>query len=416
MNFDQLRNVKKIVFVVLFAALLASSAETGRAQLKFPKIPKEVKTPTVPGAESVKTGAPPAPGSNRQYNPQTGANERVIETGVKNGPAIIKYSVMLGARRTNQSVPLKTGGNATRSAWYPNLEFDLFGPVGSGDAVVVEFYTPDGKLWLTEDVQTYEIKTGEFNKMQAGGDTPSEKATHLDGNFSFKILLKNELKGTNKTLYAGAFKVGKVSDNPSGQPQYKDNYAFYVDQDWNLPLGYVFPNYVDDRMAPPLTATMWFRAKDVDSGDFAAYLYYNGKEIDNTKNMTAGSIATSKQVYGTPAESTFFWTQSAFTFRGVRFFNDSNNSFNYQPHYLDKNPGEYEIKVLWKGKLARTAKFTVKDGKIVDNGNVSANNMIGWEYRVIPVTILGTQDGQIDRNAWKTGAFYGNPLAGFTAQ
>jgi hypothetical protein len=33
---------------------------------------------------------------------------------------------------------------------------------------------------------------------------------------------------------------------------------------------------------------------------------------------------------------------------------------------------------------------------------------------VIPVTVLGTQDGKWDRNAWKTDAFFGNPLAGFT--
>jgi hypothetical protein len=34
---------------------------------------------------------------------------------------------------------------------------------------------------------------------------------------------------------------------------------------------------------------------------------------------------------------------------------------------------------------------------------------------VLPVKVLGTGDGQWDANAWKTDAFYGNPLAGFTA-
>src|SRR3712207_7197263 len=38
---------------------------------------------------------------------------------------------------------------------------------------------------------------------------------------------------------------------------------------------------------------------------------------------------------------------------------------------LDKNPGTYEIKVLRRGKLVRSTKFTVgSDGKIVDNGIV----------------------------------------------
>jgi len=34
---------------------------------------------------------------------------------------------------------------------------------------------------------------------------------------------------------------------------------------------------------------------------------------------------------------------------------------------------------------------------------------------VIPVQVLGDQDGQWDKNAWKTEAFYQHPLTGFTA-
>ena len=35
---------------------------------------------------------------------------------------------------------------------------------------------------------------------------------------------------------------------------------------------------------------------------------------------------------------------------------------------------------------------------------------------IVPVTIIGTQDGPWDKNAWRTGAFYGNPPAGFNLQ
>jgi hypothetical protein len=34
---------------------------------------------------------------------------------------------------------------------------------------------------------------------------------------------------------------------------------------------------------------------------------------------------------------------------------------------------------------------------------------------IYPVTIIGDQDGMWDKAAWKTEAFYGNPLTGFTA-
>jgi len=81
---------------------------------------------------------------------------------------------------------------------------------------------------------------------------------------------------------------------------------------------------------------------------------------------------------------------------------------------LSANPGEYELKVLWNNKLARSVKFTVgSDGKL-DNGIATANK-VGSERVIVPVQIIGDQDGQWDKTAWKTEAFYGNPLTGFTA-
>jgi hypothetical protein len=77
-----------------------------------------------------------------------------------------------------------------------------------------------------------------------------------------------------------------------------------------------------------------------------------------------------------------------------------------------KNPGEYEIKVLQNGKLARTAKFSFgSDYKFVDNG---IGKQIGTYRMLVPAVMSGDQDGVWDRNAWKTDAFYGNPLTGFS--
>ncbi|MBV9469187.1 MAG: hypothetical protein JOZ57_08065, partial [Abitibacteriaceae bacterium] len=82
---------------------------------------------------------------------------------------------------------------------------------------------------------------------------------------------------------------------------------------------------------------------------------------------------------------------------------------------LDKNPGDYEFKVLRKGQLCRDMKFTVgDDGKIVDNGIAAANKM-GTDRIIVPMKIIGTLDGPWRQTAWKTEAFYGNPLTGFTA-
>jgi hypothetical protein len=58
------------------------------------------------------------------------------------------------------------------------------------------------------------------------------------------------------------------------------------------------------------------------------------------------------------------------------------------------NLGEYDIKVLENGKLARVAKFTMgPNGQLVDAGTVPANGF-GTGFIVIPVQILGDQDGQ----------------------
>lgn len=72
-----------------------------------------------------------------------------------------------------------------------------------------------------------------------------------------------------------------------------------------------------------------------------------------------------------------------------------------------------EIKVLRNGKLVRTAQFTVAaNGQITDNG-WATQNQLGLPILLLPVKVLGDQDGMWDAAAWKTDAFYGNPLTGF---
>jgi hypothetical protein len=83
--------------------------------------------------------------------------------------------------------------------------------------------------------------------------------------------------------------------------------------------------------------------------------------------------------------------------------------------FMSQKAGEYEVKVLRDGELARSAKFSVgPDGRLVDNG-ITQKNSLGGLAMILPVKVIGTGDGQWDANAWKTDAFYGNPLSGFLA-
>ena len=87
----------------------------------------------------------------------------------------------------------------------------------------------------------------------------------------------------------------------------------------------------------------------------------------------------------------------------------------FGPMYLmSENPGNYEVKIIYKGHLVRSIKFAVDaEGKIVDN-DIATGNKLGNNRVIVPVQVLGDSDGQWDRTAWKTDAFYGNPLTGFT--
>ena len=108
------------------------------------------------------------------------------------------------------------------------------------------------------------------------------------------------------------------------------------------------------------------------------------------------------------------WARVACTFPNVHPW-DKNGApgGNNGLYLLASNPGDYEVKVLWKGHMARSLKFSVgADGKF-DNG-LAAANKVNSDRVIVPAQVLGDRDGTWDKTAWR-GAFYGNPLTGFTA-
>ena len=83
-------------------------------------------------------------------------------------------------------------------------------------------------------------------------------------------------------------------------------------------------------------------------------------------------------------------------------------------YLFSENPGDYEMKLIYQSHLIRSLKFAVDaEGKLVDNGIATANKL-GSDRVIVPVQVMGDQDGAWDRTAWKTDAFYGNPLKGFS--
>ena len=340
----------------------------------------------------------------------------VIITGVgavKAGESTIdKTTVIITALATWES---NVTADKMKFGWRPQMDFRVNGPISNGSRLSVDLSTPDGKPWVSFDCKTESLGEGETLKVSGCGgrdSVPDEKMALAVGVYGLKINLKNELQGTNQTLFTGKFKVGNVN---LGTVKEKD-YKWYVDYDWALPIAEIFADSkqqssggVVEREAQPLVASFWYRGNP----PTVAYLFHNGQQIADTETTAGG---TAWQEYGlnmfdmTP----FLWTKKTYTFRRVLVRNKTNPRSLVDPFFVEKNPGEYEVKVLSKGKLIRATKFTVgKDGKIVDSG-ITRQNALGTDRITLFATVTGDNDGkQPDILAWKSAAFFEGPLKGF---
>lgn len=340
-------------------------------------------------------------------------------------PAINKPSIQITLRTHQQYYRAGQRDESTWS-WTPRIKFRVNGPIAAGSQLSVEFTLPSGKPWIKFDCNTNETKPGYWWETECGvntTDVKDEQATVETGLAGFKIYLKNELEGTNKTLFAGKFKVEKFHVGVVDLPKFKNNFSYYVNYDWVLPIGYIYgydgldhrPGYRPSETEARLTFVTWFKGdpKNLDYGKYVAYLYYGGKMVADSaggdKYGNTGCEVTNVAYH----ESPYGYCRRKFTVNAVVW--DKQPEFHPMDFQMYKSPGEYEIKVLENGKLARVAKFTMgSNGQLVDTGIGSANSF-GTGRIVVPVQIVGDQDGQWDRNAWKTEAFYGNLLKDFTA-
>lgn len=295
-------------------------------------------------------------------------------------------------------------------SWVPQVQFDVLGPLTNGSKIYVEFDMPDGKPWVKYDMYTPSLEDDVLDtiKMESWSDDAWEKKAILnEGVFPFRIKVNEGGKET--TLFAGKFKVGTYLLDQK-IPDYKGKKDFYVDYDWHLPLAYVWLNPRMDEDVPNLAVQVCLRGA-VDSSKLEGLLLYNGKEVAKQ----SGSTYSQQQVYTSGAdEPSHRWAIWELGFPLVRGFNHSQSNNDYSSSFfLDKNPGEYEIRVVRDGQPTRSIKFTVgADGKIVDNGFARSANL-GGVRMIMPAKVLGTGDGTYNAMAWQTEALFGNPPNGF---
>jgi hypothetical protein len=293
--------------------------------------------------------------------------------------------------------------------WFPAVEFRVNGPIPSGSQIWVEF-TPPGKRPLKLDcpAPALEVNERQWWKMACGGGDEVDQARRAvifkgpiyTGLIPFTIRVRNELMQTTATLFTGQLKNGSYKPSPNAtEPTY------YVDEDWRIPIGYIG---FETSPAKQGVGERFEKGDDSDilrvaftlrgnPGDVYAHLFFQGKEI--SKHW----CRVGENSEWNPAK--YVWWEFDCKFEGVHKDDGSGG------HALSKNPGEYEIKVLSGGKLARSIKFGVGPDGGIDNGIAAANNL-GSNRVIVPVQVIGDQ-GPWNKLAWKTEAYYGNPLTGF---
>jgi hypothetical protein len=398
--------------------------QTASAQFpRLPKIPKPKPQPTPTNTTAQPTPAPDAPTAQPEtrIEPTPAATTTATASGGQGVPTIAKDSVQLTAFTYNSYK-----GNYDMWSWVPLVTYRVNGPIPSGGQLYVEYNVP-GAPAVRFDCSTEETPADRWWKTTCGGreGVPEEKATTYTGVYNFAIKLRNELAGSDTTVFTGKAKVGKVHSNEIKTGKFANHFVYYVDHDWQLPIGYVY--YVPDELKgwerPILNVAFWVRGE---AYNLDPHLFYQGKEVGRImyEGTQVGKAScesdvdnnTTHFVDETDAPQKAKWSRVRCTFNNVRGWDRSGEAPGmFGPLYqMDKNPGEYELKVLWNNKLARSVKFTVPAGGKLDN-SLAAGNKLGTDRLIVPVTIIGDQDGTWNKAAWKTDAFYSNPLTGFAA-
>jgi hypothetical protein len=331
-------------------------------------------------------------------------------------PVLLKNSIYVQAKTHNEYWKMPNQRNY--SSWVPLIRFNHFYNNEKSLNYTVEYFNPDGSAWYSEKLEqgnSAADRTVRFESPSPYGGILDTKSTAGTGIYSFKITDQD----TKAVLYQGKFKVGKFSTSSS--PQEKNKVDFFVEHDWLLPFGVIgFHHSLDEVGGMMPEVSVWLKGL-VNADELEGRLFYKNQQIASTKDEKSASGVSDYDERTTQFAPPFapqnIWKRWQFQWGNFRF--DNNGTFNrdYYPKalYADKNPGEYTVKIYRNGTQIRELGFTIgADGKFV----VPAyTNQILMPYHriILPVKIVGITE-KWDSAAWKTDAFYGNPISGFAIQ
>jgi hypothetical protein len=303
------------------------------------------------------------------------------------------------------------------TSWVPTVRFDIYYDWNKPVKYLAEYYNPDGSLWFTEQLESGNRagnRTILFQSDRTDTATMLEtKASVATGIYGIKIVNK----ATNETAFQGKFKVNKFL--PPYSERTPKKFDFFVEHDWLLPMAYVgfhFSAFDDAENIGgyPISVSTWLKG-NVKDDELEAQLFYKNQQIASTQRTHTESERASG--FAVVAPEPQVWKLWNFEWENFRFDNGGTfNRDNYpNAHYADKNPGEYTVKVFRGSTQIREFKFTVQPDGRLDGGGFAKQIFLAYHEITVPAKVIGNLE-KWNSAAWKTEAFYGNPVPGFTVQ
>ena len=399
-----------LALFIVFACLCQTAS--AQFQIKIPKL--KIKKPKT---EQPKTEQPNTDGGNSSTQSDSKQSENLKAQGQSrteylakpepnNIPKLLLETLEIKAR--NEERYWKAPSQNDNTSWFPQITFDVFYDFSSKLRYTAEWLNPDGSLWFSEPLDMFKSTSVSLPTVRSPNSSEqlNSKAVVAAGTYGLKITNSK----TNEVVFQGKFKVNKLPLDP----KLKNKVLFYVDNDWHLPIGYVGfnENFTDYEVRTRPTVFFWFKGVP-DSDQFEAQLHYNNQQIASTDK--AGRI----NKYQDRGEHCFLARETCahglWGFEWENFLLDNSPSArinNPNAHFTKDKPGEYTVKIFHKGVQVRETKFTV-DAKGWIAPNAFSKQIPMTNYKIaVPVKIIGNLD-KWNPAAWKTDAFYGNPLTGF---
>jgi hypothetical protein len=411
---------------VIVVALCAQTALT-QIRIEIPRLPgvpkvekpkREQPNPEQPKTESSRSAArqPTTAPDEQPARAASSGSKLIYENQYPTStPVFVKDSLYVQANTHKEY--WKFPNQKNYSSWVPTVRFSVFFNLDHKLNYTAEYFNPDGTLWFSEPLKPglqADDRTLDLNSDRSQSEKLlATKSSAGVGTYGLKITNKD----TGEVVFQGKFKVGKFL------PPYseKTEFDFFVEHDWLLPVGYVGFHYSGFEIGgfPPVVQ-MWFK-NNLPSSDHGleARLFYKGQQIATTANKGGTVVQEAERASEFAALSPQLHHWRLWSFQWWNFRYDNNGSFNHDSYpnafYADKNPGEYTVKVFHKDVEVREAKFSVgADGRLVDGGYYKPG-FLTYHKVIIPVKVVGAAE-KWNPLAWKTDAFYGNPLNAFHVQ